>query len=144
MAALAPRLWEPEEHAVLRSDLPAGRRDLWIVSGLLGALAVAIGAVISPWLGALALVVAAVVVVCDAHYHTPLWIWVDATHVVLGYWMRSKRFAPRWVVLHHDVRRDRFVLSRRGRRRTLVGFNGSDAMSVTRAFIAAGVEIISR
>jgi len=136
--------------AVLRRDLPGARRALVIVNGLLVVLSVAIGAVISIPLGLLALALTGVITLCDAQYHTPSRIWVDATHVVLGYWMRSKRFSPRSVVLRHDVRHDRFVLVRRGKRRrrrtrrTLVRFRDRDTTTVTRAFMAAGVEIVSR
>jgi hypothetical protein len=134
--------------AVLRHDLPGARRQLIVVNGLLVVLSVAIGATISIRLGLLALALTAVIALCDAQYHTPSRIWVDATHVVLGYWMRSKRFSPRSVVLRHDVRHDRFVLVRRRKRRrrhhTLVRFRDRDTTTVTRAFMAAGVEIVSR
>jgi len=133
-----------EAPAVLRRDLSAGTRDVLVVSGLLGALSLAVGLAVSPALGALALAIGVAAALCDAHYHAPRWIWVDEHHVVLGYWLRSKRFSPRWVVLRHDVRHDRFVLSRKGKRRTLVRFRDRDASTVTRAFMAAEVEIVSR
>jgi len=144
MTVVATRPLHAGEAAVLRRDLPVGTRDLLVVYGLLGVLSLAIGIAISPALGALALAITAVAALADAHYHTPRWIWVDERHVVLGYWLRSKRLSPRWVVLRHDVRRDRFVLARKGKRRTLVRFRDRDASTVTRAFIAAGVEIVSR
>ncbi len=133
-----------EAASTYRRTFGSGVLTILAANGVLAAWAVVIMLTTSSTLGLAGLAVAAVALTCDARFNTPTSIDVGDAGVTLGYWHRRRGFDARSVVLTHDVPRDRFTLVRRGHRRPLVRFRETNALEAARAFVAAGVEIVSR
>ncbi len=123
--------------------LPAGVWAIAGVTGLVAAWAVIAFVSLSFTAGALGLLLAGAVGWFDAKFVTPSRFEVSPDGVLLGFWHRTKLHEPKAIVVRHNVRNGRFSLRRRGRKRTLVHFRETDASAV-RAFVIAGVEILSR
>jgi hypothetical protein len=144
-AALTTRLIEdvavaPTYERRLRSGFVA----ITAATALIAAWSLIILVTTSVTWGLSGLLLAAVVGVADAALNTPTRLAVTPDGVTLGYWRREKTFAPRDVVLTHDVPRDRLTLARRGKRRSLMQTRDRNAHKAVLAFVAAGVEIISQ
>jgi hypothetical protein len=122
--------------------LKSGTVAIGLVGGVLAGCAVVSAVMTAPRYGLVLLVVAAVVAALDARYATVTHIAIDERGVTLGYWKRTKTFAPKSVSILHDVPRGRLTLSRRGKKRTLARFRDPRGTAV-RAAMGAGVEVIS-
>lgn len=94
--------------------------------------------------GIAALVCAAAFAILDAEFITPWRVDVWADGVTLQFWHRAPEYAPSEIVVVHDVPVDRFILHRSSGFPTFVRFQDEDSSPALRAFVAAGVEVVSR
>ncbi len=136
---------EPVARPTYRRPFSSGVFSIAAANGLIAFWAVLTLVRTSVLLGVAGLLFAGAVAYWDARYDTPTRLEVSADAIELGYWRRTSRIEGPALVLTHDVPRDRFTLARRGRRRSLVRFRAvDDSPRVVAAFMAAGVEILSR
>ena len=122
--------------------LKSGRVAIGLVGGVLGGCALVSAAMTAPPYGLALFVVAAGVTALDARYATATHITIDERGLTLGYWKRTKMFAPKSLSILHDVPHGRLKLSRKGKPGVLARFRDPRGGAV-RAAMAAGVEVIS-
>lgn len=127
-----------------RHPSASGSASIVVASGLVAFWAAVILVAISVPAGLVGIAIAVGAGLCDAAFNTPTAIDVDNRGVTLHYWRRTKRLAAADVSVTHIVPRDKFVVSRRGKRRSVMQFRDRDAQHAARAFMAAGIELISR
>lgn len=138
------------ERAVSAAPAPAFRRRLdsariaiAAVAAILAVFALVAMVELSPVVGGIALVLAAAVALLDAVFATPTRLDVGADGVTLGFWKHDKQYAARSVVVTHEVPRSRFTITKRNKKRVLARFN-DDGGDVVKAFVGAGVEVVSK
>jgi hypothetical protein len=139
------------ERPVVGSVAPEYRRSfaatkLAIAAG--GGL-IAVGALlalafISVTIGVIGLAIAAAVIAIDVVFTTPLHMVVDRDGVTLLYFRRTRTFGAKALVVTHDLPRGRLSISRRGSKRRIVRFPDDGINDAVDAFVAAGVEVVSR
>ncbi len=134
------RLQQPEYHRVL----PFAVWEIIGGSCAVGLPAVAAFVTLAPNAGITALILAAAFAVFDAEYATPWRIDVDDEGVTLCFWHRAMTYDPCAIVVTHDVPAERFIVRRRSGFPTFMRFQDDDENGALRAFVGAGVEIISR
>jgi hypothetical protein len=136
----ATTLHAPEYQRVL----PLAIWEIVMANAVIAIPALLAAVMLPPVYGVVALALAAAFAILDAEYITP-WcveVWDDA--VTLYFWHRAPDYAPSEIVVVHDVPVDRFVLRRRSGFPTFARFQDEDSSRALRAFMAAGVEVVSR
>lgn len=145
MTAVTTRPVEAEL-ATYRHPSTSGVVSIAVAGGLIAVWATVILVSVSVTAGLIGIAIAIGATVFDAAYNTPTAIAVEPTGISMRYWRRTKRFDAADLVVTHKVPRDKFTVTRRGKRRSLMTFRARDsrgAATAVRAFMAAGVEIVS-
>jgi hypothetical protein len=114
-----------------------------VASGLIAFWAAVIMVSVSVAVGLVGIAIAIGVGLADAALNTPTAITVESTGITMQYWRRAQHFDAAELVVTHNVPRDKFVVTRRGKRRSVMHFRENRPQRAVRAFMAAGVEIIS-
>jgi hypothetical protein len=130
----------PEYHRVL----PFAFWDIVLSSAMLAVFAIVAFVVLAPHVGIVVFAIASTAAVVLAEFTIPWRIDVETDGVTLYFWHRARTYDAHAVVVTHDVPSDRFVLRRRSGFPMLVRFQDEQAARALRAFVAAGVEVISR
>jgi predicted membrane-bound spermidine synthase len=134
------------ELATYRHRATSGLVSIALASGLIAFWAAVILVSVSVTAGLVGIVIAIGAGLADAASNTPTAIAVEPTGITMRYWRRTRQFDATELVVTHNVPRDKFVVTRRGKRRSLMTFRERDSRGsgrAVRAFMAAGVEIVS-
>lgn len=134
------------ELATYRHRARSGLVSIAVASGLIAFWAAVILVSVSATAGLVGIAIAIGAGLADAALNTPTAITVDPTGITMRYWRRTRQFDATELVVTHNVPRDKFVVSRRGKRRSLMTFKERDSRGsarAVRAFMAAGIELIS-
>jgi hypothetical protein len=135
------------ELATYRHNAISGLVSIAIASGLIAFWAAVILVSVSVVAGLVGIAIAIGAGLADAALNTPTAITVDPTGITMRYWRRTRQFDPGELVVTHNVPRDKFTVTRRGKRRSLMTFRERDSRGsarAVRAFMGAGTELISR
>ena len=122
----------------------SGLVSIVVASGLIAFWAAVILVTISVPAGLVGIAIAIGAGLCDAAFNTPTAIDVDNGGVTLHYWRRTKRLPAAEVSVTHIVPRDKVIVTRRGKRRSVMQFRENRPQRAVRAFMAASIELISR
>jgi hypothetical protein len=124
--------------------LPLAVWDIVVTSVAVAVPALTAFVMLSPRVGLVAVAFASAYAIAAAEYAVPWRIAVDDDGVTLYFWHRACTYDPRAIVVTHDVPCDRFVVQRRSGFPTFARFQDDDVSRALKAFVAAGVEVVSR
>jgi hypothetical protein len=124
--------------------LPLAIWEIVVANTVIALPAIVAFLTLPPVFGVAALVFAATFAILDAEFITPWRVDVWADGVTLHFWHRAPEYASSEIVVVHDVPVDRFVLHRRSGFPTFARFQDEDSAPALRAFMTAGVEVVSR
>jgi hypothetical protein len=132
------------ELATYRHSAISGLVSIAVASGLIAFWAAVILVSVSVVAGLVGIAIAIGAGLADAAFNTPTAITVWPTGITMRSWRRTRQFDPSELVVTHNVPRDKFTIARRGKRRSLMTFRENRPQRAVRAFMAAGVELISK
>jgi hypothetical protein len=127
-----------------RHNATSGLVSIVVASGLIAFWAAVILVSVSVVAGLVGIAIAIGAGLADAALNTPTAITVEPTGITMRYWRRTRQFDASELVVTHNVPRDKFTVTRRGKRRSVMTFRENRPQRAVRAFMAAGVELISR